>query len=77
MGLAADEGLGAASLVELATDRLRQENLSGALPPGTRLVEETARQWFGISRAPLREALRRLAEQGLAEHLPPPGRAGG
>lgn len=58
------------SLVELVTARLRGEILSGALEPGERLVEEQLTQLFQISRAPLREALRLLAEQGLVEHLP-------
>ncbi len=58
------------SLVELATARLRTEILSGALEPGERLVEEQLTQRFQISRAPLREAMRQLAEQGLVEHLP-------
>ena len=58
------------SLVELVTARLRAEILSGALEPGQRLVEEQLTQLFQISRAPLREALRLLAEQGLVEHLP-------
>jgi len=49
---------------------LRHEILSGALPPGSRLVEEQVRVRLGISRAPLREALRHLGEQGLVEHLP-------
>ncbi|MDQ5841108.1 MAG: GntR family transcriptional regulator, partial [Chloroflexota bacterium] len=44
--------------------------LSGALEPGERLVEEQLTQRFKISRAPLREALRLLVEQGLVEHLP-------
>jgi len=61
------------SLVELATARLRGEILSGALEPGERLVEEQLTQRFQISRAPLREALRLLAEQGLVEHLPRKG----
>jgi DNA-binding GntR family transcriptional regulator len=58
------------SLVELATSRLREEILSGALEPGERLVEEQLTQRFAISRAPVREAMRLLAEQGLVEHLP-------
>jgi DNA-binding GntR family transcriptional regulator len=58
------------SLVELTTRRLRAEILSGALTPGARLVEAQLCRRYGISRAPLREALRRLAEQGLLEHLP-------
>jgi DNA-binding GntR family transcriptional regulator len=59
-----------ASLVDLALFRLRTEILSGALEPGERLVEEQLTRRFGISRAPVREALRLLAEQGLVDHLP-------
>jgi DNA-binding GntR family transcriptional regulator len=58
------------SLVELALARIRSEILSGSLEPGQRLVEEQLTRRFGISRAPLREALRLLAEQGLVDHLP-------
>lgn len=58
------------SLVELAVLRLRREILSGQTDPGERLVEEQLTRRLGISRAPLREALRRLAEQGLVEHVP-------
>jgi DNA-binding GntR family transcriptional regulator len=58
------------SLVELSLRRLRAEILGGVLPPGERLIEEQLTQRFGISRAPLREALRQLAQQGLIEHLP-------
>lgn len=65
-----DDELFAPSLVEVATRRLRDEILSGQLQPGERLIEESIRQRFAISRAPLREALRLLAQQGLVEHLP-------
>lgn len=67
---AVDGGLEASSLVELAVRRLRSEILSGALVPGERLVEEQLTRRFGTSRAPLREALRLLGQQGLVEHLP-------
>jgi DNA-binding GntR family transcriptional regulator len=67
---AAGNGLEASSLVELAVRRLRSEILSGALAPGERLVEEQLTRRLGISRAPLREALRLLAQQGLVEHVP-------
>jgi DNA-binding GntR family transcriptional regulator len=67
---AAQGGLVATSLVELAVRRLRGEILSGRLVPGERLVEEQLTRRFGISRAPLREALRLLGQQGLVEHLP-------
>ncbi|MEP6648542.1 MAG: GntR family transcriptional regulator [Lapillicoccus sp.] len=54
-----------------ASDRayaqLRSEILEGRLPPGLALgeVEQSAR--LGISRTPLREALARLASEGLVE----------
>jgi DNA-binding GntR family transcriptional regulator len=66
----ADVRLASSSLVELAVDQLRREILGGAFMPGDRLVEEQITRRFQISRAPLREALRLLAQQGLVEHLP-------
>ena len=64
------EPLEATSLVELTARRLRGEILSGALAPGERIVEEQLTRRFGTSRAPLREALRLLGQQGLVQHLP-------
>jgi DNA-binding GntR family transcriptional regulator len=69
-GAAPSGRLEAVSLVELAVRRLRSEILNGALAPGERLVEEQLTRRFGTSRAPLREALRLLGQQGLVEHLP-------
>jgi DNA-binding GntR family transcriptional regulator len=66
----AGEALTSASLVELAVSRLSREILSGDSDPGERLLEEQLTRRFGISRAPLREALRLLAQQGLVEHVP-------
>jgi DNA-binding GntR family transcriptional regulator len=68
--LTAQADLFAPSLVEATTRKLRDEILSGTLEPGTRLIEEQICQRFSISRAPLREALRLLVQQGLVEHLP-------
>ncbi|MGH3788391.1 MAG: GntR family transcriptional regulator [Pseudonocardiaceae bacterium] len=68
--LVANGMLAPASLVELAVQRLRSEILSGELVPGERLIEEQLTRRFGTSRAPLREALRLLGQQGLVEHLP-------
>ncbi|MGH3583642.1 MAG: GntR family transcriptional regulator [Mycobacterium sp.] len=59
-----------ATLVDVAGDRLRDAILRGALGAGEKIVEEQLCADLGISRAPLREALRRLAQQGLVEHLP-------
>jgi DNA-binding GntR family transcriptional regulator len=63
-------GIYAPSLVEVTTRQLREEILTGQLAPGQRLIEDQIRLRFAISRAPLREALRSLAQQGLVEHLP-------
>lgn len=59
-----------ATLVELAEHRVRDAILSGALQPGDKVVEEQLCADLGISRAPLREALRLLAQQGLVERIP-------
>jgi len=59
-----------ATLVEVTGHRLRDAILSGELAPGDKIVEEQLCADYGISRAPLREALRLLAQQGLVEHLP-------
>jgi DNA-binding GntR family transcriptional regulator len=58
------------SLVEMAANRLRDSILSGTLRPGQKIVEEELCAGLGISRGPLREALRLLTQQGLVEHLP-------
>ena len=68
--LSAQADLFAPSLVEATTRKLRDEILSGTLAPGARLIEEQICQRFSISRAPLRESLRLLVQQGLVEHLP-------
>lgn len=46
-------------------ESLRASILSGELPPGTPLVEGRLAQQFGVSRGPLREAMRQLTEEGL------------
>ena len=68
--MSADGELETYSLVELAVERLRRDILSGRTDPGERLVEEQLTKRLGISRAPLREAMRLLAQQGLVEHIP-------
>ncbi len=46
-------------------DALREAILTGRYAPGTRLVQDDLAEAFGISRIPLREALRRLEGEGL------------
>ncbi|MGV9710326.1 GntR family transcriptional regulator [Gordonia sp. NPDC003424] len=61
------------SLVDVAGRRIRDAILSGGLHPGEKIVEENLCADLGISRAPVREALRLLAQQGLVEHQPRKG----
>lgn len=48
-------------------EQLRQRIVSGDIPPGERLTEIALAEDFGISRTPVREALRRLEQDGLVE----------
>ena len=51
-------------------DSLEQRIVEGELNNGKRLDETELSGFYGVSRTPVREALQRLAESGLAEHLP-------
>lgn len=55
----------AASVVSLAYDRIRALILSGDVAPGTRLGQVELAERLGVSRTPVREALRRLTGEGL------------
>jgi DNA-binding GntR family transcriptional regulator len=52
---------------EVAADHLRKLILSGQLAPGQRLLQEELAEKLGISRTPIREALQRLANEGLVD----------
>ncbi|BBG02451.1 MULTISPECIES: GntR family transcriptional regulator [Pseudonocardia] len=52
---------------ERAQTALREQILSGDLPGGTRLGEVELAERLGLSRTPVREALSRLAAEGLVE----------
>lgn len=49
---------------------LRREILIGELPPGSLIKERDHAQRLGISRTPLREAIRILAQEGLVQLRP-------
>lgn len=51
-------------------ERLREDILARRLSPGERLVESDLTARFVVSRGPVREALRRLAAEGLVEQPP-------
>lgn len=49
------------------TDRLRRQIVAGKIAPGTHLVEGRLSKLFGVSRGPVRDALRQLDAEGLVE----------
>lgn len=51
-------------------EHLREEILANRLPPGTELNEVALSQSLGVSRGPVREALGRLASEGLVTVRP-------
>jgi DNA-binding GntR family transcriptional regulator len=59
-----------ASLHEQVVEQLREMIIEHELPPGSRVDERELCERFGISRTPLREALKVVASEGLVELLP-------
>lgn len=62
-------GNGQALVDELAAS-IQARVLNGEIPTGTRLRQETLAAEFGVSRTPVREALRKLQASGLVEVQP-------
>ncbi|MEU8251390.1 GntR family transcriptional regulator [Nonomuraea sp. NPDC048916] len=58
------------TLVEVAITEIRKLILSGQLKPGERLIEERLTEILGISRPPVREALRVLQRDGIVQSQP-------
>jgi len=56
--------------LQRAYDGVTELIASGAFEPGSRLREGTLAEALGVSRTPIREALRRLAAEGMVEMLP-------
>lgn len=61
------------TLSEQLIERLRMDIVMGALPGGTRLTEERLAERYGVSRTPVREALRVLARESLLSYTPRSG----
>lgn len=58
------------NLYREVADRIRELIEFGELAPGERISEKQLCEQFGVSRTPLREALKVLASEGLVELLP-------
>ena len=63
------------SLPAELVDRLRTLIVQGELPPGAKVSEQALCERFGVSRTPLREALRELASERLVTLTPRRGAA--
>jgi DNA-binding GntR family transcriptional regulator len=62
-----------ATSADKAYDEIRMRILDGRLAPATRLREELLATEIGMSRTPVREALRRLAADGFVKVVPNQG----
>ena len=58
------------TLSEAVCDQLAAEIIDSTLPPGTRLDEQSLADRFGVSRSPIRDALRQLAATRLVLYVP-------
>jgi DNA-binding GntR family transcriptional regulator len=61
------------SMSALAAEALRQMVLNGELRPGDRVIENRLTEELGVSRPPLREAMRVLEQEGLIVQTPRKG----
>jgi DNA-binding GntR family transcriptional regulator len=55
---------------EAIAEALKREMLNGRIPAGAELRQEALAERFGVSRIPIRDALRSLAAEGLALIVP-------
>lgn len=65
-----DKKVQAQSLVDVVAERIEAAIISGALEPGSRLSEQALAASLGVSRGPLREAIRRLEGRKLLQRTP-------
>ena len=58
------------TLTDFVTEQLRNRIVLGTLPPGRKLPVYELAQELGVSRVPLREAVRQLEAESLVDNLP-------
>ena len=49
--------------------RLQEDILTGEMRPGQKIIEAQLCKRYGVSRTPLREALRQLEADGLVDYI--------
>ena len=57
------------TLRENVVDVIRMKIFNHELAPGMRIIEQDISDELGVSRGPIREALRQLEQEGLVEYL--------
>lgn len=57
-------------LREMVYEELKMQILTGAIIPGTRMMEVELAEQMGVSRTPIREAIRKLEKEGLVTIRP-------
>lgn len=60
-------------LREIVYEELKRQILIGEIPPGTRMMEVELADVMGVSRTPVREAIRKLEKEGLVTIEPRKG----
>lgn len=58
------------SLTSIIFDKIREEIINGRFEPGEKLVEIKLADELGVSRTPVREALKQLELDGLVDNIP-------
>lgn len=58
------------SLTSIIFDKIREEIINGRFKPGEKLVEIKLADELGVSRTPVREALKQLELDGLVDNIP-------
>jgi DNA-binding GntR family transcriptional regulator len=71
--MSASERIALTSYADEIAFRLEAEILDGAYAPGSHLMQEEICARFGVSRTPVREALRKLQAQNLVDLIPNKG----
>lgn len=68
-----DQPISRSLLSDTVYERLHNNILGGVIKPGSRLRELELAENFGTSQAPIREALKRLEQEGLVTSIPHKG----
>ena len=68
--MATDSVHRSAVLVDELADQIESRVMTGVIPIGSWLRQEHLAEEFGVSRTPVREAIRKLQAAGIVEHVP-------